>query len=125
MKIALLITGLVVVSLTGGCKAPSPATDWKKSRPVGVPAESAFIGFTDPVGQSEILFSPTGFRPRQDGTVWVANTRNGVVIWSGRVNANDRLTIDAATNSIRINGDFVYMERIEDRFEYVIYYKKD
>jgi len=119
MRRLVLITG---IALLVGCA--SSKTDRKSDRPVGVPADSTFLGFSNVVIGRD-LYSPDRFETTRIGTMYVASTRTGNQLWSGQMNEKDVMRFDAAYDSIRINDTYVFTGRIDNDTKFAVYFKED
>ena len=57
----------------------------------------------------------------RDGTVWIADITTGHTIYTGRILANDRVTLDPSANVLTLNGQPIQTPQLaQDR--YAVYF---
>jgi hypothetical protein len=62
------------------------------------------------------------FVPERDGTVWVADVTAGRTMYSGRILANDRLTLDPNGNVLTLNGRPVHTQDLAPADRYSVFF---
>jgi hypothetical protein len=61
------------------------------------------------------------FTAQTSGTVWVFDVNNDRIDYSGPVAANDSVTVDPGSNSIKVNGQVV-TDKLDKNSKHRIYY---
>jgi outer membrane protein assembly factor BamB len=112
------------------------------SQPIAADNHRIFFGTERPIWQSanreETIVRPadvpsdaanrvtaTGridFVPERDGTVWIADVTTGRTIYSGRILANDRLTLDPNGNVLTLNGRPVHSQDFAPADRYSVFF---
>jgi hypothetical protein len=62
------------------------------------------------------------FVPERDGTVWIADVTTGRTIYSGRILANDHLTVDPNANVMTLNGRPVHTQEFSVGDRYSVFF---
>ncbi|MDB5299051.1 MAG: hypothetical protein JWO87_714 [Phycisphaerales bacterium] len=62
------------------------------------------------------------YRPDRNGTLYVYDTDDNRLIWSGRVERDQRFTLDPAANNVSLDGQRVVDRSMSPRHSYRLYF---
>jgi hypothetical protein len=73
------------------------------ARPANVPTDARLTG----EGAQRMMYTAEG-----DGTIWVVDVPNNIVIYSGRVARGDQVVVDPDANNLTVNGSKVSDQKL-------------